>query len=189
LNWRGPQQNGTSVEKGLPDRWTVGGTNHRWTFDLSGGGTPILANGRVYAFGYQGEGADLQEVLACLDAETGRKLWEHRFNDFISDIVYDRYAIGSPSVDAETGNVYVTASAGTFACFTGDGKLLWQHELMEEIGRLTFTNGRTGGPFLDDDLVLIRGITANWGGEGPAMERFYAFDKKSGQLVWSSGPG
>jgi outer membrane protein assembly factor BamB len=189
LNWRGPQQDGTSLEKGLPDRWVVGGANHRWSVDLAGGGTPVIADGRLYALGYQGTGPDLQEVMVCLDAETGRKLWESRFNDFLSDIVYDRYAIGSPAVDPETGNVYVITAAGTFSCFSRDGRLLWQHPMMENFGRLTFPNGRNGGPFIDDDLVVARGITSNWGGEGPAMDRFYAFDKKSGQLVWSSGPG
>src|SRR2546429_363227 len=59
----------------------------------------------------------------------------------------------------------------------------------EELGRLTFTNGRTGGPTIDADLVLVRGITGNWGGEGAAMDRFYAFDKRTGQEVWSASPG
>ncbi|GAB4466966.1 MAG: PQQ-binding-like beta-propeller repeat protein [Armatimonadaceae bacterium] len=188
LNWRGPQQTGVSQEKGLPDNWKPGGANHLWTMDLGGGGTPIVAGGRVYAFGYAGQGADLQEVLVCADAETSKKLWERRFNDFISDIVYDRYTIGSPCVDAETGNVYVLTSAGIFAAFNRDGKPLWEHPMMDAYGRLTFPNGRTGGPVIENDLVIVRGITANWGGEGPARDRLYAFDKKSGQLVWSSTP-
>src|SRR5947208_2161650 len=78
LDWRGPQQNGTSLESGLPDTWVLGGTNDRWQIDLAGGGTPVIANGKLYAFGYQGQGPDLQEVLLCADAETGKKLWEHR---------------------------------------------------------------------------------------------------------------
>lgn len=189
LDWRGPEQTGVSRETGLPDKWVLGGANHRWTLDLAGGGTPVIASNKLYAFGYQGQGPDLQEVLVCTDAETGKKLWESRFNDFLSDITYDRYAIGSPCVDAETGNVYVLTSAGVFACFSGEGKPLWRHSMMESLGRLTFTNGRTGGPLIDDDLVIVRGITSNWGGEGAAMDRFYAFDKKSGQIVWSSSPG
>jgi outer membrane protein assembly factor BamB len=39
------------------------------------------------------------------------------------------------------------------------------------------------------DLVITRGITANWGGQGPAADRFYAFDKKTGEAVWASTPG
>ena len=189
LNWRGPQQNGTSLETNLPDSWTPGGKNDLWHFDIASGGTPVIANGKLYALCYEGQGPDLQEVLLCTDAETGKKLWEKRFNDFISDIVYDRYGIGSPTVDAETGNVYVLTSPGMFSCFTANGKLLWQHSLMEEIGRLTFTNGRTGGPTIEDDLVIVRGITSNWGADGAAMDRLYAYDKKSGQLVWACSPG
>jgi outer membrane protein assembly factor BamB len=189
LSWRGPQQDGVSPETGLPDTWAPGGASDLWHYDMSGGGTPVIANGKLYGLGYQGQGPDLQEVVFCLDAETGKKQWEHRFNDFLSDVVYDRYAIGSPVVDAETGNVYVTTSAGVFLCFAPDGKILWQHSLMEELGRLTFTNGRTGGPWIDEDLVMVRGITSNWGAEGPASDRCYAFDKKTGGLVWSSTPG
>ena len=60
---------------------------------------------------------------------------------------------------------------------------------MEEFGRLTFPNGRTASPAIDGDLVITRGITANWGAQGPAGDRFYAFDKKTGDLVWASSPG
>lgn len=189
LDWRGPAQNGTSLEKGLPDTWVLGGANDLWQIPISGGGTPVIANGRLFALGYRGEGPDLQEVAFCADAETGKVLWEHAFNDFLSDITYERYAIGSPSVDAETGNTYFLTTAGTFSCYTRDGKLLWQHPMMEEFGRLTFTNGRNGGPIIEGDLVIVRGITSNWGGDGAAMDRLYAFDKKSGMLVWSCSPG
>jgi outer membrane protein assembly factor BamB len=188
LSWRGPHQTGVSDEKGLPDKWELGGVNDLWSIPLAGGGTPVIANGKLFALGYEGAGPDLREVVVSVDAETGKVLWKHYFNDFLSDIVYDRYAIGSPAIDPETGNVYVTTSAGMFACFTPAGKVLWQHSLMEQLGRLTFTNGRTGGPTIDDDLCIIRYITSNWGGDGPASDRIYGFDKKSGALVWTSTP-
>src|SRR5207245_5819108 len=60
---------------------------------------------------------------------------------------------------------------------------------MEDFGRLTFPNSRTASPVIDRDLVITRGITANWGAQGPAADRFYAFDKKTGDLVWGSSPG
>src|SRR5947209_2074620 len=82
LDWRGPQQDGTSLEKGLPDKWALGGVNDLWHIDISGGGTPVIANGRLFALGYRGEGPDLQEVLFAADAETGKMLWQHAFNDF-----------------------------------------------------------------------------------------------------------
>ena len=54
--------------------------------------------------------------------------------------------------------------------------LLWQTSMMEEYGRLTFPNGRTGAPVVEGDLLITRGITSSWGSEGPARDRFYAFD-------------
>ena len=61
-----------------------------------------LLGDRVYAAGYRGEGHDLREVLVCLEADSGAVVWERAFPDFLSDIIYDRYTIGAPSVDAET---------------------------------------------------------------------------------------
>jgi outer membrane protein assembly factor BamB len=189
LNWRGPHQNGTSDETGLPEKWTPDGENQLWTYPLSGRGAPVITNDRLYVLGYRGDGPDLQELIVCLDANSGKLLWEQGFNDFLSDIVYNRYSIGSPVVDEESGNIFFLTAAGIFCSFTPDGKLLWHHSLMEEYGRLTFPNGRTGSPIIDGDLVIIHSITSNWGADGPARDRFYAFDKKSGQLVWSSTPG
>jgi len=190
LNWRGPDQNGVSTATTkLPDTLEIGGPNHRWSFKVRGAGTPVVADGRVYAFGFYGETTDVEETLLCLDVKTGAKLWEYRFRDYLSDTTYNRYAIGAPVVDAETGNVYLESTWGQLFAFSRDGKLLWEHSMMEEYGRLTFPNGRTGSLAIDGPLVITDGITANWGADGPARNRFYAFDKRTGELVWFCTPG
>lgn len=189
LAWRGPDQHGMSRETGLPDR--VDSQKPLWRADFPGQSTPVIANGRLYIMGYLGDAIDpdLQEGVACFDAETGKRLWQQLYNDFISDTIYLRYATAAPAIDPETGNVYAQGTQGILAGFTPDGKLLWKRSLMEEFGRLTFPNARTASPIIDGDLVITRGITANWGAQGPAGDRFYAFDKKTGELVWSSSPG
>jgi outer membrane protein assembly factor BamB len=187
LSWRGPQQNGSSAETNLPDK--VDPQHPLWVADFPGQSTPVIASGRLYIMGYLGDGPDLQEGVACFDAETGKELWQQLYNDFISDTVYLRYATASPAIDPETGNVFAQGTQGILAGYTPDGTLLWKRSLMEEFGRLTFPNARTASPLIDGDLVITRGITANWGAQGPAADRFYAFDKKSGELVWSSSPG
>jgi outer membrane protein assembly factor BamB len=187
LAWRGPEQSGVSRETGLPAR--VRAQEALWTAALPGQSTPVMANGKLYINGYLGEEAELQEVIACLDAETGETLWEHRFSDYLSDTIYLRYSTSSPAVDPETGRVFMQGTQGILACFSPEGRLLWEHPLMEHLGRLTFPNSRTASPLVDRDLVITRGITANWGAQGAGADRFYAFDKQTGDLVWAASPG
>jgi outer membrane protein assembly factor BamB len=186
LDWRGPDQNGTSRETGLPS--SVDPAKPLWTADFHGASTPVIANGKLYIMGFMGSGAELQEGVSCFDAETGKLLWRKLYSDYLSDIIYDRYATSSPVVDAETGNVYTQGTQGLLTAFTADGRELWQIPMMELYGRLTFPNGRTATPVIDGDLIITRGITANWGAHGPGGDRFYAFDKQTGQLVWTSTP-
>jgi len=190
LDWRGPLQGGLSVEEGLFDSVQVGGEGNPWSYPLAGRGTPVIADGQLYALGYEGEGPDLQEVLVCLDVRTGKLIWEDRWSDFLTDIIYDRYSIGSPTIDPESGDLFVLTTAGLLRRYSPDGDLRWEVSCMEELGRLTFPNGRTGAPVIDGDLVIVHIITAHWGKvEGPARDRFYAFHKDTGDVVWWSTPG
>ncbi len=189
LHWRGPHQNGTSDETGLPGQIELGGENHLWSYPLMGRGQAVIAGDRVYAFGYAGKGPDLREYLVALDADSGREIWKLGFNDFLSDIVYERYAIGAPSVDSETGNIYLMTTAGEMVCVDPSGRILWRHSMMERFGLLTFPNGRRGAAVIEGGLVIHHAITSYWGAQGPARDRFYAFDKLTGDLVWSATPG
>jgi outer membrane protein assembly factor BamB len=184
--WRGPLQTGASLE-----HYTNGKLDPTpsWTRDTHGRGTPVIVDGKVFTFGYRGEKEELIEHLACLDAETGKQLWEIEYKDFISDTVYNRYAIGSPCVDPETKRIYLLSAYGVFLCVDFNGKELWRQSLMEKIGRMTFPNSKVGAPTIEGDLVIVQGITANWGADGPAANRFYGFDKISGELIWASTPG
>lgn len=188
LDWRGPNQNGTSVETGLPD--TISVEDAKWTFQMRGRGTPVISGGRVYAMAYEGEGPDLAESVICLDAATGKEIWRDTWSDFISDVIYDRYAIGSPTIDPETGEVYIFTTAGILRRYSPDGEVRWETSTMETLGRLTFPNGRTGAPLVVEDLVIMHVINAHWGKtEGPARDRFYAFHKETGEVLWGCTPG
>ena len=186
LYWRGEDGTGVSRQTSLPADLNK---SLLWTYEIQGGGVPVVAGGKAYQFGYYGVEGELQEALICFDAATGKVLWERRHSDFVSDIVYNRYGVGAACVDPATGNVYFQTSPGLLLGYDSDGNQLWERSLMEEFARLTFPNGRTGGPCVDGNLVIIHAITANWGKQGPARDRFYAFDKSTGDLVWSSTPG
>ena len=195
VNWRGENQNSTTSASHLPQKAVLDGedANLRWTLDIPGRGTPLIgryADGdRLFVIGYDGDGPDLLETLLCLDPATGEEHWRLGYADFISDIVYNRYAISAPSIDPATGHVYFMTSPGLVISVDKDGKERWRISMMEAFGRLTFPNGRTGCVTVEGDLVIVNAITSNWGTTTPARNRFYAFNKDTGELVWYSTPG
>ncbi len=184
--WRGPNGDGVCHEK--YSDWSFD-EKPQWTFKMKGRGVPVVADGKMYVFGYHGEGADVEETITCIDARSGEQIWQHAFRDYISDTIYDRYSIGAAAIDPQTKNVYLQTTNGRFIAFNAEGKILWQHSMMERFGRLTFPNGRTGAPIVEGELVIMHCITSYWGKQGPARDRFYAFDKNSGDIVWVSEPG
>ena len=186
FSWRGPNGDGVCHEKYRG--WSFE-EKPDWIFDMKGRGAPVVADGKMYVFGYRGEGQEVEETISCIDANSGKLIWQHAFRDYISDTIYDRYSIGSAVIDPETRNVYLQTTNGLFIAFSAEGKILWQHSMMERFGRLTFPNGRTGAPVVEGNLVIMHCITSYWGKQGPARDRFYAFDKVSGEIVWVSEPG
>lgn len=184
--WRGPLQTGVSLESYKDFKFNE---EPIWTDDISGQGTPVVFNGRLYSWGYRGTGPDLEEVVQARDEKTGDIIWERATHDFLSDTIYNRYSVGAVAVDPETENVIVATTYGLVTCYTKDGDMVWEHSMMERFGRLTFPNGRAGAPVIDGDICIIRGVTSYWGADGPARDRFFGFDKNTGELLWSSTPG
>jgi outer membrane protein assembly factor BamB len=193
FRWRGPEQNGVSSEKDLPDRWSPKGgpsSNLVWKQPFGGRSTPIILNGRVYIINKAGEGVKEQERVMCFDAKTGKVLWQYRFNVFFTDIVEARVGWTNLAADPETGNIYASGVQGLFFCFDKDGKVLWSHSLTESYGRVSGYGGRVNSPTVDGDLVIIGMPNASWGDQGRTGDRYLAMDKRTGKPIWwSTIPG
>ena len=188
-SWRGPNQNGVSMEKGLVSKWSIDGENLVWKADFIGRSTPIVLNGRVYVIGRVGTAIDEQEQIACFDAETGEMLWDYRFNVFHSTIPFPRLGWTSLAGDPETENIYAHAVSGKFFCFDRDGKMLWSRSLTEEFGRFSGYGGRLVTPVIYNDLVILSFLNTNSGKQVPMRHRYFAFDKRTGEVIWVSTPG
>src|SRR5690606_14510084 len=88
--------------------------------------------------------------------------------------------------DPETGYVYAHGTQGFLFCFDKDGKVVWRRQLTEEYGRVTGYGGRISNPTVDEDLVIVGIINASWGDQARGWNRWAAFDKKTGEVVWWS---
>jgi len=187
--WRGPNRDGVSTEKNLPVKWSPTGENLAWRAPYGGRSAPIVMGDRVYLQNSAGKGETLQERLMCFNADTGKLLWEHRFNVYLSDVPPHRVGWASPVGDPATGNVYVFGVGGNLIGLNRDGKVLWERSLAEDFGLLTTHGGRTVSPIIDGDLLIVSGVTFQWGQHGRGAHRFMAFDKKTGETMWVSAPG
>ena len=187
--WRGESHDGVASAKGLISSWSPEGENLIWTQEFIGRSTPVIVDGRVCAIGRIGEGIDRQERVACFDAGDGRMLWEHRFNVYLTTVPHNRVGWASLAADAETGTVYAHGVAGQLIAYAPDGEILWRHSLAEDYGRLSGYGGRTQTPLVDGDRVILSYVSTAWGKHTPLRHRYYAFDKRSGELLWISTPG
>jgi outer membrane protein assembly factor BamB len=187
--WRGPGQDATSPETGLISSWSQEGENLIWRAPLTARSTPIVFDGRACINGRGGEGPLLQERVACYDAGDGRLLWERRFNVYHTAVPANRVGWANLAGDPETGYLYAQGVGGTFLCFDRAGELVWSRNLVEELGFFSGYGGRTQTPALDGDRLLVSFVSGSWGELGPPRHRLFAFDKRTGELLWVSTPG
>jgi len=187
--WRGPARDGISAEKNLPSSWSPAGQNLAWKVPYGGRSAPIVMDNRVYLQNTADKGKLEQERIMCFNADNGKLLWEHRFNVYLSDVPPHRVGWASPVGDPATGNVYAFGVGGTLLALSRDGKVVWERSLGEDFGLLTTHGGRTVSPIIDGDLVIISGVTFQWGQHARGAHRFMAFDKRTGETAWVSAPG
>src|SRR5262245_24544118 len=192
IHWRGPGQNGHSLEKNLPgdfDPHLKEKGNVIWTQPYGGRSSPLVMDGRIYVNRGTGEGLHEGEEVVCFDENTGKKLWNYKVNVYHTDIVSSRLGWTSMTADPATGYVYCQTAGGELLCLDKAGKLVWDRHLTEEFGRVTGYGGRIVSPFFDSGLVIIGMPQATWGDHGRGLNRFVAFDGKTGEIVWWSTVG
>ena len=201
--WRGPEQNGVSREKNLPDSWSPEGENLIWKNDIGGMSSPIVMNGKVYTISRSGEvaaggesgetvkpGPMTQESYVCVDATTGKKLWQHTENMTQTDVPFHRIGWSNPVGDPATGRVYFFGCNCGFLCLDGaDGHVIWQRQMTEEFGMISTFGGRTPSPAIDEDQVIIAGVSFGWGENARGQHRVFALNKATGELNWSAPTG
>lgn len=187
-NWRGPEQNRVSRETGLIDKWNPETKENVLWFcpEAAGISSPIVMNGKVYTqVRYKPDTKEEQEEVLCLDANTGKPLWENRWNVYLSDVPAERIGWSSVVGDPKTGRIFALGVNGYFSCIDGEtGKTIWSKSLGEEFGMISPYGGRTHPPTLFDDLVIVNAVMVGWGDTAVPAQRILAMDKNTGEPRW-----
>ncbi|MCO6456624.1 MAG: PQQ-binding-like beta-propeller repeat protein [Pirellulaceae bacterium] len=188
--FRGP--NGTGIsgdDTPTPTSWSPT-ENLKWKTPLPGPGvsSPIVVGQRVFVTCYSGYGTDrrnpgniedLKRHLVCLDAESGKQLWEQTIAAAQPEDPYTGagvpahgYASHTPVSDGE--RVYVFFGKSGVLAFDLEGKQLWQKSVGTESDPRRW--GSSSSPILYKDFVIV---TAS--AESQAL---VALHKETGEEAW-----
>ncbi len=147
--FRGPFFNGSTDEKGLPDKWTQT-ENVAWTATLPGpsAATPVVSGDRVFV-----STADAsKDALAayCLDRRTGEVLWKHEIAKGIRKDTRSTFSSPSPATDGKL--VVFFYGNGDLVTFNVGGKELWK----KNIGPFAFLWTFSTSPVLYDGKLYVQ---------------------------------
>ncbi len=170
--WRGPDHDGISREKGWLTTWPKEGPKQLWTAAVGTGFSSVaVSGGRVYTMGNTGN----IDKISCLDADTGSPLWKYSYHCDMMAVRHEGGPGATPAVDGD--RVYTLSREGHLFCFNAaSGKVIWRKDLQEDPGAKRPTYGFTSSP-----LVEERSLILNVGGSGLAV------DKTTGEIIWESG--
>ena len=172
--FHGPDHNNISKEKNWFSVWPAEGPKRLWKASVGDGFSSVsVANGRLYTMGVVAG----QEMVWCLDADTGAQIWKHSYPYVFKPQYYEGGSSVTPAVDGNL--VYSLGQAGELNCLdAASGKVVWSRHLAREFGVAVPTWGFASSPCVEGDLLILNAGT-----------RGLAVNKATGQMVWNNGPG
>ena len=191
-DWRGPNQD-RRVPAGPPLATSFDpekGTNVLWKNDEAGGiSTPVVMGDKLFTLVRHKPGTKEEaEKVLCLDALTGKKLWENVFNVYLSDVPAERVGWSAVVADPASNTVFAHGVCGVFTAIdAATGKTKWQRSLHEESGFLSTYGGRTNVPLVFEDLVIASAVVTGWGDTARPAHRFLGMDAATGEVRWMNG--
>jgi outer membrane protein assembly factor BamB len=172
--FRGPNRDGISEERGLLPSWPEGGPKTIWSARNLGTGfsSPIISRGRIYITGDVGD----EVHIFALDL-SGKPVWQSKNGAaWKAD-----YPGARASVTYHAGHIYHRNAHGRVACLNAeDGKEVWAADIAETYGGKNITWGLSECLLVDEDSVYV---TA-----GGSAALIVALNRLTGELMWKSEP-
>ena len=177
--WRGASRKGVAPAGTFRTDWDKTPPKELWRVPVGGGyGSCSVVGGKLYVQDKQGD----TERVVCLDAETGKTVWEYAY-DAPQAGKDSTYAIGPRATPTVQGSwVFTVGGSGKLLALETAGtavKVRWEHDLLSEFGAPLPQWGVACSPLVLGDLVIVQP-----GGKDAAV---VAFDKTSGEVRWKSG--
>jgi len=174
--WRGPQLNGISTEKGLPLTWTVD-SNVAWKLPLPewSGATPIVWGDSIFLNVAQGSALSLW----CVDRKGPTVLWKAPLGG--GNHQERKQNMSSPSPVTDGTRVYAMTGTGILKGFDFKGNVLWSRDIQADYGRFGLNWGYASSPLLHEDALFVQVLHGMKTNDPSYVLRI---DKMTGKTVW-----
>ena len=177
--WLGPERNGWVPDFQPPARWPAK-LKRGWQVEVgSGYGSPLVAAGRVYQHARQGN----EEVLWCLDLQSGRVIWRSAYTaPFKIGGGGERHGKGPKSSPVlANGRVFTMSITGALTAWDADsGTQLWSRNYDSQFQKSHPYWGASTSPIVDGRRVIVHFGTDKQGA-------LTALDVATGKEIWSLG--
>lgn len=181
--FRGPSGQGLAAEGKLPTEWGAG-KNTTWKAPVPGSGwsSPIVVKGRIYLTAAvavsNGQKGDMVLVALCMEAKTGRLLWEKdvfKQDGKKAPRIHDKNSHASPTPLIVGDKLYVHFGHQGTACLDLDGNVVWSNR------DLTYqpVHGNGGSPVVVDDALIFSC-------DGGDKRFIAALNRHTGKLLWQT---
>jgi outer membrane protein assembly factor BamB len=150
----GPTRDGKSPEKGILTKWPAKGPKIVWSRPLGTGySVGSVAYGRFYQF--DRDKMTNKATLVCLNAETGKKLWDFAYESVYEDVIgYNDGPRCAPLIDGN--RVYLFGVEGMLYCLDATtGQEIWKLNTAKEYHVLQNFFGVGSCPIIEGDLLLV----------------------------------
>ena len=177
--WRGPGRDGWVEGFEPPARWP-GELEQVWQVEVGTGyASPLVSGGRIYQQARQGD----EEVVWCLDVETGEVEWRRSYpTPFTMGGGGERHGKGPKSSPAlADGRLFTLSITGLLSAWDlKSGESLWSADLSSRFEKTQPNWGVSTSPLVDGNRVVV-----HFGGDDRGA--LVALDTAAGKELWSHG--
>jgi len=179
--FRGPNGSGISAYDDIPTQWNAEtGENIAWksAVPLPGNNSPVVWADKVFVSGADND----HRTLFCFDVATGERLWECEIPGTPESTsqppkVLADTGLAAPTVATDGRRVYAMFANGDVGAVDFQGKLVWHTSL----GIPENIYGHAASLCTYHDRLIVQ---FDQGTADDELSKLYAFDGKTGQVLW-----
>jgi outer membrane protein assembly factor BamB len=174
--WRGPNRDGISQEKGLLQQWPKDGPKLLWKITDMGRGysTPAVVGDRLYLLA--NEGLE-NEFVAAVSARDGKRTWTTRLGNVGQPNQKPEFPAARSTPTVEGKFLYALGSDGDLGSLeVATGKIRWRKNLRTDFGGKPGVWAYAESPLVDGDTLVCT--------PGGSEATMVALKKNTGEVLW-----